>query len=312
MKSSIKISDFAMNDLFKKLDLSNNRAKAQIIRRIKDYSNRKLLYSIKSDYVKYLLNSNIIKNINNDQIKTYTLPLIASFVVTDGHFTIRKKKNLEVFEVGFSNLNLELVNAFNDLIYLTYNEVPSSVDYNSRLKRTRFVASWHKSMIKEIKNYLNDKKSIKNILESDDKILFECLRIALSCDGFISFYIAKEKYGYKGFDYYLRIRPELVLGCKPINLRNDWSKLTQKLNLPFILKDDRIKCNSWDDLEDFYKLGGFIPKTFIGKDSKYFEGRDKNNVLRLLLNIKENKLNNLISTSKENSNLKKMLISKLI
>ena len=77
------------------------------------------------------------------------------------------------------------------------------------------------------------------------------------------------------------------------------------------MKDDRIKCTSWDDIENFYKLGGFIPNTFIGKDSKYFEGLDKNHILKTLLKIKELDFNNLKSKYKENNKLKEILLNQV-
>ncbi len=312
MKNSNKIKNIEKFE-FSKLNLPknlSNRAFAQIKRRVKEYENKKKAYKFESDYIKYFLKEILPSDIDNSELKKYTLPLIASFIVTDGHTTLRKKKELDTWELGFSNKNTELIDAFNDLIFLSFNEIPSSVDHSPDLKRTRYVGSWHKSMIEEIREYCykNNQKDIKNLLNSNKKILFECFRIAMSCDGFVTFHIAKEKYGFKGKQYYNRIRASIDLGCKPLSLREDWKKLTDKLELKFSIKKDRIKCTLHKSLEDFLNIGGFIPKTMIGDDSKYFRNLDKNQALETLIRIKNNKSNNIISNDKE----QKILIKRVM
>jgi len=313
MKSPNKIKNIENVD-FSDIVLSknglSNRAVAQIKRRLKDYQNNKKNYQFKSNYIKYLLTNLIPPSIDNSNLKKYTLPLIASFIVTDGCINIRKNKEFNVLEMGLGNKNIELIYAFNDLIFLTYNEIPSSIDYSSDFKRTRFVASWHKSMIEEIRNYCykNNNKSIKNLLKSNKKISIECLRIAMSCDGFVTFYISRDKYGFKRKEYYNRIRTSVELGCKPLELRQDWKRITDKLGLNFHIKEDRIKSIHYRSLKAFLDFGGFIPETLIGKNSKYFENIDKNRVLETLVVIKRNKSGNVISNKKE----KRLLINRVI
>lgn len=273
-------------------DLSN-RASAQVRRRLKDYLKKKEGYQIKSFYAKYVLEK--FRNYNKQQLKELTLPLIASFLVTDGHVTVRKKKEMDVLELGFSNKNLELINAFNDLIYLTFNEVPSSIEYGE-LVRTRYVASWHNYMIKELIEYayLDGKKDIGKFLQINKEILFECLRIAMSCDGFVTFMVAKEPY--LDDKVYYRIRGSIELGCKPLKLRSQWEKVTELLGYNFKIKTDRIKCTDYNTLEEFYKLGGFLPNCFICGDSEKFEGIEKNKMLDALIMIKKEGRNNIVSS----------------
>ena len=317
MKSSNKIKNIEKSD-YSKIYLSNkeisNRAFAQIRRWIKEYSNKKKNYEFQSNYISHLLKNLIPHGTKKDELKKYTIPLIASFIVTDGYTTTRRKKEIDTLELGFSNNNLELINAFNDLIFLTYGEIPSSIDFSSRTKRTRFVASWHGPMINEIMGhcYKNNKKSVSNLLISNNKTLAECFRIAMSCDGFVTCYVSKDKYGFGGKSYYNRVRASLQLGCKPSKLREDWKKVTERLNLKFNMKKDRIKSTSYKSFEIFLKdQGGFIPGTFIKDDSKYFKKEDKNKVLETLINIKKDKLNNIISNEKEGKLLMGEVIKRL-
>ncbi len=81
------------------------------------------------------------------------------------------------------------------------------------------------------------KKTAKNLARIDNKtVLKECIRIAFSCDGFISFEICTEKYGYNK-KYYSRIRPTLVIGCKPVALREAWAKISKNWNNTQTKKD---------------------------------------------------------------------------
>lgn len=283
----------------------SNRAIAQVGRRLKEYQSKIKDYKLKSRYVKYLIEEVIPRNLDYEQLKTYTLPLIASFVVTDGHMTQRKKKEITVRELGFSNKNTELVNAFNDLIFLTFNEVPSNIRCFSGMKATRYVASWHGGMIEELREYCykNDKKDIEKILNCDKRILIECLRIAMSCDGFVTCYVSKDKCPHNDL-FYNRIRASIELGCMPLNLRFQWEKITESLNLKFHIKKDRIRCYDYEHIEQFLNLGGFIPETFICGDSKFFEGVEKNNLAKALILLRKRRLDRVTSDKKEETELK--------
>lgn len=258
------------------------------------YLPKKQNYKVKSSYIKYL-QKKLLPRHNDESLKDFTIPLIASFLVTDGYISIRHKKELDVFELGFANKNLELIDAFNDLIYITFNEIPSNVQHGE-MTRTRFVASWHVPMIKELLNYayLNGKKNVARLMNLDKRILLECFRIAMSCDGFVTFWVSRDVY--LGNKTYNRIRGSLQFGCKPIELRSQWKKVADILELNFRMLTDRIKCGDYEAMEKFYQLGGFVPNTFICGDSDYYEGIEKNKLLDALIRVKKEGRNNIVST----------------
>jgi len=259
----------------------------------KYYLPKKRDYKVKSSYIRYL-QEKVFSMHNSENLKETTLPLIASFLVTDGYVSVRRKKELNVFELGFANKNLELINAFNDLIYITFNEIPSNIQYGE-MPRTRFVASWHVPMIKELIEYayLNGKKDVSKLLHVERNLLLECFRIAMSCDGFITFHVSKDPYLHK--QIYYRIRGSLQFGCKPVELRSQWKKISDSLGLNFKTGIDRIKCSDYDSMEKFLKLGGFIPRTLICGDSDYYEGIEKNKLLEAVLKVKNQGENNIVS-----------------
>jgi hypothetical protein len=280
MKSNLdEISDMALSVIATKYKLY--------------YLPKKQNYEVKSAYIKYL-QERVFPKLNLKKLKEITLPLIASFLVTDGYISVRHKKEMDVFELGFANKNLELIDAFNDLIYITFNEIPSNVQYG-KMPRSRFVASWHVPMINEIFDYvyLNGKKNIDKFLCLDNQILFECFRIAMSCDGFVTFWVSRDAYLHSKI--YNRIRGSLQLGCKPIKLRLQWKKVTEVLELDFNMLIDRIKCSDYQAMEKFYQLGGFIPNTLICGNSDYYEGIEKNKLLEALLKVKKQGKNNIVS-----------------
>jgi len=269
----------------------------------KKYLAKRAQYKVQSDYVRRFLPSNAL-----EANKELGISLIGSFILTDAWISYNKRKNL--FELGFSNTNLELVNAFRDLVFLALGEVPSYTNVEVKQKVSKYVAPWHQNMVRQLKLFCfeNGRKTARMLAKLHDlSFLEECMRIAFSCDGFVSFYVACEKYGYSK-KYYSIIRPNLSLGCKPKRLREDWRKVCERLGFKVKMEKDRIKICSWKDLKKFQEMGGFLPKTFIGGDSKFFNGKDKNTVLKRLLYLKDKKAINKQSDLKETSFLRNRLI----
>ncbi|MDP6670743.1 MAG: hypothetical protein QGI60_02915, partial [archaeon] len=90
--------------------------------------------------------------------------------------------------------------------------------------------------------------------------------------------------------------------------REEWKKIMQKCELKSKLEKDRVKVSSWKSLRKFNEFGGFLPNTFIGGDSIYFRGQDKNVIIQKLLYLKDNNLQNHKCDFKDFSYLKNRII----
>ncbi|MDP6670713.1 MAG: LAGLIDADG family homing endonuclease, partial [archaeon] len=202
------LSHSAIANTINKYANTRIRSKSFSLMHLKKYEIRKKQYHLQSNYAKYLLKNKIIEFGEQES----GVALISAFILTDGY--VSKSKSKKRLVLGFSNTNKELVQAFTDLIFMTFGEVPSCIKLNIKQKSSRYVAPWHNHLIKKVLNFCFDKnnKTAKKILKiKNHKLLRECLRIAYSCDGFISFYVAIEKYGYST-KYYSRLRPNLAIG----------------------------------------------------------------------------------------------------
>jgi len=289
--------------MFNRITKKSNRSKALSLRHKSKYDKRKSDYALESNYSQHILNKDFIHSTEDG------LSLISAFVLTDGWISWNRNKKL--FALGFSNTNGELSLAFRDLVFICFNEVPSCINTTRGLNVVRYVAPWHQKMITRIRNhcFIDKKKSARNILKTEnDSIQKECIRIAFSCDGYISFEISTEKYGFKK-KYYSRLRPALALGCTPKKMRMDWMNTLKKVGIKTQFKKDRLKTNSWHALMKFWSFGGFLDETFIGKDSCFFCGLEKNEIIKRLILIKRQKLQNRQSDYRDSSYLKKIIIS---
>lgn len=74
------------------------------------------------------------------------------------------------------------------------------------------------------------------------------------------------------------------------------------------MKKDRIKISSWKNIREFYNMNGFLQKNYIGNDSAYFKGLEKNQVLERLLNIKNRNIQNKQSNFKDSSYLRNIIV----
>lgn len=224
--------------------------------------------------------------------------LLATLLLTDG--------SLYGNNISYSSKDSTLINIVIDILRLCSKKLPSIYTSNG-LKRV----------------YLNDPDLVKNLLklsptfktcpssnqsvddyciESQPTIKFlnkikkstliECIRLAISTDGGITLHQKRNK------DTIL-IRPEIFLSCAHPTLCDEWEKVLEKIGIKMSRKRDK---NLWSGIRGLSsgklryliklsELGGFIEDVKISKKSKFFEGFNKNDLLRL--NLKRNKFRSL-------------------
>lgn len=122
-------------------------------------------------------------------------------------------------------------------------------------------------------NFLNDRSSQTKIW---------CIRFAFSTDGSIS--LSK------------RGDVELTLSCAHPKLCLEWKALLEKFGLKGKL---HVDSDSWSGIyglrfynrksvENFAKMGGFVPGVKVTRNSKYYRGIEKNELLKECLSRARN------------------------
>ena len=121
--------------------------------------------------------------------------------------------------------------------------------------------------------YSKQKQPSLSFLFNRPKELIElCFRIGLSLDGCVTESNARGKK-----------RPALYLVCFHPTLVKEWMKISEMIGLNMKLNGNRIRTRSVNLAEKFLKMGGFIEGVKICSKSKNFEGTEKNQRLKYLL-----------------------------
>lgn len=104
------------------------------------------------------------------------------------------------------------------------------------------------------------------------------LQAAFSCDGGVNLYVAR-----RGALRWL-IR-NVYLACKHPNLIHQYSALLSALGVGnrVMAKDWRVLVQGRCALDRYRELIGFMPNVAVSANSRYWQGTDKSQVLRLLL-----------------------------
>ncbi|MBI3305157.1 hypothetical protein HYZ80_02450 [Candidatus Parcubacteria bacterium] len=108
------------------------------------------------------------------------------------------------------------------------------------------------------------------------------LRIAFSCDGGVSFYSAKRDGRNGGTRWLIRT---VFLACTHPQLRRDYLKLLSQLGIRVreVAKDGKLKMETERDIRLFQERIGFTAGVRVTGNSKFWNGYEKNEVLRLLI-----------------------------
>lgn len=113
------------------------------------------------------------------------------------------------------------------------------------------------------------------------------LQAAFSADGGICFYPAKRNGKRGGTTWLIRT---VFLACAHLELRKNYMTLLRSLNIPAreVVKDGKIKIETQHGIQVFAGLIGFAKGSKVTSHSKYWDGRDKNEVLSFVLDSYNN------------------------
>lgn len=118
------------------------------------------------------------------------------------------------------------------------------------------------------------------LLESSGYIA-DFLRAAFSCDGGVSLYPARRSGKDGGTRWLIRT---VFLACSHPQLRRDYLKLLSGFGIRArdVAKDGKLKIETEVDIRLFQAKIGFIPGVRVTGNSKFWNGYEKNAVLKLL------------------------------
>jgi len=117
---------------------------------------------------------------------------------------------------------------------------------------------------------------VPEFIKKDRKCIREFLKAVFTCDGGISLF---PRVGHGK----LRIERELFLACKNPTLRNEIENLLKLLDIKCVNseKKGKILIRDCENIRKFQKLVSFIEGAKITKNSKFWQGIEKNEVLKL-------------------------------
>lgn len=198
------------------------------------------------------------------------------------------------WRIYFSNKSIHLITLFRDCVVNAFKHEQPRVRIG--LTSDKF----HKAVVdsKAIGNYLvsnfgtfrtlkfengrlpETALPIKFLHESGEIIPF--LQAAFSSDGGVSFYPA-ERSGKNGKTRWL-IRT-VFLACAHPKLRADYLVLLKDLGIQAreVPADGKIKIETEENIRKFKKSVGFVSGAFITLHSKYWNGHEKNQVLKYMV-----------------------------
>lgn len=108
-------------------------------------------------------------------------------------------------------------------------------------------------------------------------LISQFLKIAFSCDGGVNLYVARSKYPF--------LIRNVYLACKHPSLQLDYQRLITRLGIrsKIVAGDQKIFIQGRKELVKFAKKVGFLEKVEFTQHSAYWQGWEKDEVLRLAL-----------------------------
>lgn len=120
---------------------------------------------------------------------------------------------------------------------------------------------------------------------NDKKLAREFLKIYASCDGGVSVVPAKNT---KGSNFLIR---KIFISVKHPTVSDQLTRLLRVLGYNPSQYKDQIRLVRREDIEKFQKEIGFIENLKISNDSKFLNGFEKNEVLKMVINSYKNPKN---------------------
>lgn len=224
------------------------------------------------------------------------LAVLLGILFTDGCVSHKGKKSWRLYFVNKSRI---LIDLYKKSIISRFDLQPARV--REHLTKDGLIAVVVDS--KEIGNYLVETFGTFRTLKYDDgtfpatrlpicqlissNLVALFLRVAFSCDGGLRFYKARRKGNRGGTSWLIRT---VFISCVHKELRNDYCKLLASLGIESnnSFKDGKVKIETEKNIRKFQEIVGFVPGVLVTRNSRYWEGVEKNEVLRLMIKSYEN------------------------
>ena len=245
--------------------------KIMIINKMKKIKSKRIKLPKKSRYFIFIKKQNI-------PLK----PLLQTMLFTDGH--INEKKNL----IFYTSKSFELINIFCDIILEFCKNKPRILLRRGNMYEFYlYDPNLVKLLLSLSPTYttkVDSKPSLEFISKQSNKTLIECLRLAMTTDGCIV--MAQERKNS------FKIRPKLVFSCFNERLLKEWQEIFNRVDFDsYLIKKNNkyigLITTNINILKKFYYYGGFIEGVKISKKSKRFNGYNKNDLLKISLNINQ-------------------------
>lgn len=114
-------------------------------------------------------------------------------------------------------------------------------------------------------------------LAKDKKAMRQFLKVAFSCDGGINLYVARNKYVW--------LIRNVYLACQHPMLIKQYYLLLKKLGIgaKILYKDELLRIQGKENIKKFAKEIGFLDSVQITQNSAYWQGMDKQQLLKLAI-----------------------------
>src|SRR3989338_3510707 len=229
---------------------------------------------------------------NTIDFSSELIELIA-MLYTDGGLS---RHGVDSWRIYFANSSLTAIRLFVDRMSTIFKIASERIQVKKRY-RIHYLA---RVTSKEIGRYLADTFGTFRTLKFDngdyppaqlpiDKIIENnltgiFLRVVFSMDGGVKFYAGKEKNGKRS------LRKNVSLACHHPVLRKQYCYLLQHLgiNVANIERDNVIRIQGENEVRTFAEKVGFIKGIKVTHHSRYWVGKEKNEVLKLMLESYDN------------------------
>lgn len=231
----------------------------------------------------------ILRDYTSDTIKfSSELATLVALLYTDGGVS---GHGVNSWRVYFTNSSQIAIKLFVDSVVAVFGIAPERIQVKKRYK-THYLA---RVTSKEIGDYLVDTFGTFRTLkfENDEQTLAELpigkivennltanfLRVAFSMDGGVKFYSARETKGG------ISLRKNICLACHHPKLREQYCFLLKKLGIKAanVVSDNVVRIQGEGDAKMFAEKVGFIDGITVTNHSRYWVGKQKNEVMKFML-----------------------------
>lgn len=236
----------------------------------------------------------ILRDYTSDTIEfSSELATLIALLYTDGGIS---RHGVRSWRIYFTNSSQVAVKLFIDSMVAVFGIAPERI----QVKKRYGIHYLARVTSKEIGDYLVDTfgtfrtLKFKNGEQSpvelpvskiiENKLTANFLRVAFSMDGGVKFYAARETKG--GYS----LRKNICLACHHPKLRVQYCFLLKELGIKAtnVIGDNVVRIQSERDVKIFAERVGFIDGIAVTNHSKYWVGKQKNEVMKFMLESYKN------------------------